>query len=220
MNQPNHSEQNHYAARDASRKLKLGIIVVIIGLIVFGILSMILISILDDVNAQFNERETETQKGSSIIFVERDDDYDVNKDAAYLAKDRQIYLTNDKTGETVVLNERNINKYGDAAPVLYGMIQAIIRGDADAYNELFSTKYYKDNEPEAPFRMQPLYDVYITEISQTDMNTYTLYEFEVTYKIRGNDGTFRTDIGHDESRRQRFILSDSTGKSVLIDEIR
>ena len=49
---------------------------------------------------------------------------------------------------------------------------------------------------------------------------YTQYVFTVEYKIHKNNGTFRTDIGLDESRRQYFVLSDSTGKEVLIDQIR
>jgi hypothetical protein len=48
---------------------------------------------------------------------------------------------------------------------------------------------------------------------------YTQYEYEVEYKIRLNDGTFRTDIGHDESKKQYFILSDSVSDDVLIDQI-
>jgi hypothetical protein len=41
----------------------------------------------------------------------------------------------------------------------------------------------------------------------------------VEYRIRNNNGTFRTDIGHDESRKQYFVLSDSTSRDVLIDQI-
>jgi hypothetical protein len=103
------------------------------------------------------------------------------------------------------------------------MIRAVINGDADAYNALFSSNYYKNHDPEPPFTMQRLYDIKLTKVSETlvagEKGKYTQYEFEVEYKIRLNDGTYRTDIGHDESKKQYFVLSDSVTGEVLIDQI-
>jgi hypothetical protein len=71
--------------------------------------------------------------------------------------------------------------------------------------------------------MQRLYDIKITKVNETvksgETGKYTQYEYEVEYKIRLNDGTYRTDIGHDESKKQYFILSDSVTGDVLIDQI-
>ena len=220
MNQPNTPPANHYTARDASRKLKFGIIAVILALVVMGGSSMVLISVLDDLNARIQNQETETLKGSSIIWVERTDDYDVFEDTDYLKKDRQIYLYDEMKSEQIVLEEKDLHKYGKAVPVLYNMIQYIIRGDADAYNKLFSAKYYKDHEPEAPFRMQPLYGVVITIPESSEALGEDTYILQVSYRICGNDGTFRTDIGHEEARTQTFILSTNSDNVVLIDDIR
>ena len=79
-------------------------------------------------------------------------------------------------------------------------------------------------EPEPPFTMQQVYDILITRVAVTDvvdekLGKYTQYEYTVEYKIHKNNGTFRTDLGHDDSRKQYFILSDSTGSEVLIDQI-
>ena len=71
--------------------------------------------------------------------------------------------------------------------------------------------------------MQQLYDIKLTLIKETekteDGKRYTQYEFEVEYRIRHNNGTFRTDIDEGESKKQYFILSDSTSNDVLIDQI-
>ena len=71
--------------------------------------------------------------------------------------------------------------------------------------------------------MQRLYDIKFTLVNETEKSDergkYTQYEYEVEYKIQLNDGTFRTDIGHDESKKQYYILSDSVAGKVLIDQI-
>jgi hypothetical protein len=71
--------------------------------------------------------------------------------------------------------------------------------------------------------MQRIYDIKFTKVSETtvpgEKGKYTQYEYEVEYKISRNDGLFRTDIGSDESKKQYFILSDSTSENVLIDQI-
>jgi hypothetical protein len=121
---------------------------------------------------------------------------------------------------TEALGEKNRDDYVPAVIVLCDMIERIIAGDADGYNKLLSTNYLKNLEPEPPFTMQQVYDIRLTKVKETEMSEgYTQYEFEVEYRIRNNNGTFRTDIGHDESRKQYFVLSDSTSRDVLIDQI-
>jgi hypothetical protein len=124
---------------------------------------------------------------------------------------------------TEELTDKNVTGYGPAAAVLRAYINAVIAGDADALNALFSENYFANHEPEPPFTMQRLYDIKLTKINETlvqgEKGKYTQYEYEVEYKIRLNDGTFRTDIGHDESKKQYFVLSDSVTGEVLIDQI-
>ena len=152
-----------------------------------------------------------------------DYEYDIMQDKDYLQLNRRIYHCDERSGLTEELTDKNITGYGPAAVVLREAIYAIIAGDADAYNELFSDNYYAKNDPEAPFTMQRLYDIKITKINESiqsgEKGKYTQYEYEVEYKIRLNDGTYRTDIGHDESKKQYFILSDSVTGDVLIDRI-
>jgi hypothetical protein len=100
------------------------------------------------------------------------------------------------------------------------MIECIIAGDSDGYNRLFSSNYYRNHDPEPPFTMQQLYDIKLTKVKEFETDEgYTQYDFEVEYRIRQNNCTFRNDIGEDESKKLYFVLSNSTSQNVLIDQI-
>jgi hypothetical protein len=221
MNQdPLNFEEQSRQARESTRKLKQRMIIVIICLAVFTVIAIPLISFLDNLEKQQSVEELESKKESTIIFFEPNWELDIMKDPAYLALDRTVYYNDVQYGITVALDQKNVNKYGPAVEVLNQMIQFIIAGDADGYNQLLSVNYLENNDFEPPFTMQQLYDIRISKVQETIVNgEYTQYEFELEYRIRNNDGTFRTDIGSDESKRQYVILSNSTSNDVLIDQI-
>ena len=221
MNQEskNFEEQSRQAS-ESTKRLKKRMMLVIICLIVFTVIAIPLISYLDHLEATEKHEEVETKKGSTIIFYEADWELDILRDPGYLAMNRTVYYCDSQYGLTVALDNKNLDDYGPAVMVLNRMIELIIKGDADGYNELLSENYFANHDPEPPFTMQQLYDIQLTKISETEMNAgYTQYEFEVEYRIRHNNGTFRTDIGDGESKKQYFILSDSTSENVLIDQI-
>lgn len=221
MNQdPLNFEEQSRQARESTRKLKQRMIIVIICLAVFTVIAIPLISFLDNLEKQQSVEELESKKESTIIFFEPNWELDIMKDPAYLALDRTVYYNDVQYGITVALDQKNVTKYGPAVEVLNQMIQFIIAGDADGYNQLLSVNYLENNDFEPPFTMQQLYDIRISKVQETIVNgEYTQYEFELEYRIRNNDGTFRTDIGSDESKRQYVILSNSTSNDVLIDQI-
>lgn len=216
-------EEQSRAARESTRRLKRNMIIVLVCMAVFAVVAIPLINLLDNLQGGGTAEETQKLPPSSIIFVTPDYDYDIMQDEDYLQLNRRIYHYDERSGLTEELTDKNVAGYGPAARVLQDAINAIIAGDADAYNELFSDNYYANHEPEAPFTMQRLYDIKITKVNESlksgEKGKYTQYEYEVEYKIRLNDGTFRTDIGHDESKKQYFILSDSVTGDVLIDQI-
>ena len=221
MNQePQNFEEQSRQARESTKRLKRRMIIVIACLAVFTVIAIPLISFLERVETASTPEEVETKKESTIIFHNPDWDLDIMRDPGYLALNRTVYYCDIQYGMTVALDEKNQNNYGPAVVVLNRMIELIIHGDADGYNELLSHNYFENHDPEPPFTMQQLYDIKLTKIKETETSAgYTQYEFEVEYRIRNNDGTFRTDIDDGESRKQYFILSDSTGKEVLIDQI-
>ncbi len=222
---PNQYELEGQKAAEATRKLKRKMITVIIVMAIFAIVAIPLINLLDNILLG-NGKEEETQKRppSSIIFAEPDYEENIFEDPSYLALDRALYYRDERAGTTEALDEKTVLSRGPAVILLRNLIDTIIEGDADTYNELFSDNYYENNDPEPPFTMQRLYDICITLVNQTSVNpddgkAYTQYEFEVEYKIRMNNGTYRNDIGHDESKKQYFIISNSTGEEYLIDQI-
>lgn len=216
-------EEQSRAARESTRRLKRNMIIVLVCMVAFAVVAIPLINILDRLQSDASEEETTKQTGSFFIPATPDYEYDIMQDEEYLQLNRRIYHCDERSGLTEELTDKNIGGYGPAARVLREAINAIIAGDADAYNALFSDNYYANNEPESPFTMQRLYDIKITKVNETiksgEKGKYTQYEYEVEYKIRLNDGTFRMDIGHDESKKQFFILSDSVTGDVLIDQI-
>ncbi len=221
----NSFEEEARKAREASQKLKKKILIVAAGLLVFAVLALLLIPILDQTINKPAEEES-TSRHNTVIYYDPEYDYDIMKDKEYLELDRYIYYKDARTNETIILLEKDIPGYGPAMVTLKTMIDAIIAGDHETYNSLFSSHYYavEGREPEAPFTMQQVYDILITRVEITDVineeiGKYTQYEYTVEYKIHKNNGTFRTDLGHDDSRKQYFILSDSTGDDVLIDQI-
>ena len=216
-------EEQSRAARESTRRLKRHMIIVLVCMVAFAVVAIPLLNILDRLQSDASEEETTKQTGNFFIPATPDYEYDIMQDEEYLQLNRRIYHCDERSGLTEELTDKNIGGYGPAARVLREAINAIIAGDADAYNALFSDNYYANNEPESPFTMQRLYDIKITKVNETiksgEKGKYTQYEYEVEYKIRLNDGTFRTDIGHDESKKQYFILSDSVTGDVLIDQI-
>lgn len=225
-NSANSFDEQAAAARDASRRLKRNMLIVIACMIVFAILATSLINLIDGTDRDGDKELITSPRPNSVIFFDPDYDYDITKDSEYLAKDRAIYYCDLLTGVTEALDNKSLYQYGDALPVLKKMIDCIIAGDADGYNKLFSSNYFsiEGREPEEPFTMQQVYDIRFTKVAVSEKSTeagkkYTQYEYEVEYKIHKNNGTFRTDIGHDDSRKQYFVLSDSTGENVLIDQI-
>ena len=221
MNQePQNFAEQSRQAQESTKRLKRGMIVVIIVLVAFAVIAIPLISYLDKLETQEQEEPVETKKESTIIFHEPDWDLDIMKEPGYLALDRTVYYCDTQYGLTVALDEKNRDDYGPAVEVLTRMIELIIAGDNEGYNELFSSNYYENHDEEPPFTRQQLYDIKLTKVKETNVSDgYTQYEFEVEYRIRNNNGTFRTDIGDGESRKQYFVLSDSTSKDVLIDQI-
>ena len=217
---PKNFEEQSRQAREATQKLKRRMIIVIACLVAFTVIAIPLITYLDQLEKQQNGESVETRKDSTIIFYEPDWELNIHEDPGYLAKDRTVYYCDAQYGFTEALDDKNKKDFGPAVLVLCEMIDCIIAGDADGYNQLFSENYFENHDPEPPFTMQQVYDIKLTKVKEMEMDAgYTQYEFEVEYRIRHNNGTFRTDIDDGESRKQYFVLSDSTSRDVLNDQI-
>jgi hypothetical protein len=112
--------------------------------------------------------------------------------------------------------------YGQCVEFLRGMVDAILAGDADAYNACFSDLYFTKAERQGEFSMQKLYDIIIGTYSEEKVTengqTYTKYVYTLEYKIRRNNGSLRSDMGSNGSRTQYLLITDREGK-LLIDGV-
>ena len=213
------------------RKLKKRILIVFGCMVAFVLIYMAVAAsgILKNLSGNQNPPQNE-RPATTYSFYEADYDLDILDIDEYMSKDRLIYYCDPNTGVTVSLtDDADRLRYDGAFQTLCTMIDRIIAGNADRYNDLFSSRYYaiEGNERKTEFTMQQVYDIKITwdgKSAQTDENgkTFTQYQYVVEYKIRQNNGTFRDDIDSDASRKQLFILSNAaSGASdvFLIDRV-
>lgn len=216
-------EEEAAAAAARSRRMKRTILIIFACMVIFVPVALLLTRLIDNSSVGKPEEETK-RKQPTIIFCTPDYEYDILKDEEYLNLNRYVMYADNGTGLSVMLDDRSVKNYGPAVLVLTEMLDCIIKGDAEGYNALFSDNYYDNYEPAPLFTMQQVYDILLTKMETKHIQPekgreYVQYEFTVEYKIHKNNGTFRTDIGLDESRKQYFILSDKEGKNVKIDRV-
>ncbi len=224
MNQaptPNNFQEEARHAREATKRLKRRMLIVIACMVAFVAIAIPLINVLEQVTNEKENPPAQTVRPGSVIFYTPDYDANILKDPEYLELDRDFRL---KDGNiTTTLDPKRIHSYSPGIGVIYELVNAVINGDADAYNALFSDAYFDENDPEPPFTMQRVYDIVIVKIREQTVvsetaGKYSEYIYELEYKINRNDGTYRTDIGHDASRSQYFCITDKEGE-VKIDRL-
>lgn len=146
-----------------------------------------------------------------------------------------ITYKDESAGTSVSVPEESYESYGDSATgLLIRLLLSVQAGDADSYNACFGDEYlvavgrasliedgkdptgYSDGQLrelglEPSFTMQKVYDAVITDYGssrQTDGsgNAFDAYYYRLEYKIRHNNGTFRTDMDSDSYRPQDIVI--------------
>lgn len=218
---------NHYEKRmDMSNNIKKKMLIVLIAVITIPLLLLGLINILTKCTNESGETPAETTGYTSELKFS--DEYITGEaelwlDEKYANADKTIYYLDPQTGVTIGIEDEKYDNYGAGTQLLCEMIASIMAGDADTYNTFFSEIYFSENEEKEEFSMQKLYDILITPCSATEEtdengNTYNEYIYALEYKIRRNNGSFRSDIDSDGNRTQYLLITDRGG-SLLIDGI-
>ena len=144
-----------------------------------------------------------------IYLYPADYEEDIFEDEGYLQLERRI-LYKDGAQSIYMANENDYQRTGDLAMFFAAYFNAIVEGDAEAYNALLSKGYKKEHGEKTRFTMQKLYGIEIVYCDKYALDSSstptTVYEFEVDYYIRMNNGTFRSDISSDTSRTQLYRL--------------
>ncbi len=233
--QPNRYEEESRQARAATQKLKRNMLIIMGVLVVVMAVGLIAVNFLEDTVENWRMEGKETYSSgkpqgpmSGIEHCEPDYKTNILTDPSYLELYRAIRMDE---GIRVYELESSHYQSEPSLAVLADLVDALVAGDAEAYNALFSDRYYEDPNhiPESRFPMQRLYNITITLESSSvktaeDGSTYNEYVYSLRYMIDQNSGIYRPDIGDEEISPQYFWITDRTvinGENVYqIDDLR
>ncbi len=200
-----------------NKQLKRNILIVFAAMLAFMLICIAIPGFVDLNSILGSEGEKDEEETLNIVFSDiPEDGFDILKYKKYLDQDRYFYYYDPDTGVTTTVNKKDIKKYGDGFEVIYKMVNALIEGDVEAYNECMGMGV----PDEDGFTQQQIYDIKITKKGQSSQYTddgklYNQYEFILEYKIQENNGTFRRDMGSDVSKPQYLVIADLSGEMCI-----
>lgn len=157
---------------------------------------------------------------SGIYFYEADYNLNIFEDKKYMSSDRSVYYFEYGSGEPIT--SENINDLPEAAKFFEEYFRIVINGEYEKYPLLFTEKYKQYNKIPQPFTKQKVYDIQVELTDQQTVNEdgkeILANIYTVRYKIKDNNGTFRSDIGSNTNKPLIFVLYKS-GDSFLINSI-
>ena len=132
-------------------------------------------------------------------------------DEEYMALDRTVYYRRMSGYEvTVPIQEENLSSQDAELVLLWRLVRAAMKGDNEAYDACFATEYIQAGGGTASFTKQKLYDITITfyeGVEQPLPAGYSTVRFYgLTYKIKDNNGSLRSDMGSDAVKEQFFLV--------------
>lgn len=192
------------------KKIFLGITILIAAiLLLLGILACIDLLL---------EKEDLTPPLPPEAFFSADYTENIFEDEAYMRLNRSVYYKQYDSGE--ILTEENYEDLGTASEFFYHYFNNVISGNYNAYHKMLTETYLQDDEVPDRFTMQMLYDIQVNQVQAPGSATYkgeevTVFFFEVKYKIFRNNGTFRNDVGSNQSTTQYYHLYSYKGQLYL-----
>nr|MBQ4320273.1 hypothetical protein [Clostridia bacterium] len=153
----------------------------------------------------------EVVHNTNIKFADVNWDEDIFEDEVYLDKNRYITY---KDGAVSQLITENHALYGVGPEFFSGYFTAVIHGDNETLNLMYTDEWSKNNAAHESFTPQKVYNIEIEKLSENviEEGRYAgtkRYTFRVAYMIKDNNGTFRGDMGSDAAVPLIFELLDS-----------
>ena len=215
-------KESKAADKSKDRKKSIAIISVLFGgAILIVLLSLAMLSIVSD------DDDEKQDSINTYIFYEPDYEFDIMNDDKYLELDRQIYFENPETGITVVVDKEKLedvpNDQKEYISLLCDFVNYAINGQSEEFNALFSEEYIEaDGKIKMDFTMQQLYNIKITYVDDfsevVEGETLESYDYWIEYMIRKNNGTFRSDMESDCTRKE-YIRITKREESIGIDAL-
>lgn len=200
---------------NAARKKLLRRITLIVAsiLVITGIVAGVL-TVIENVRKDAAEKKLEEQnRPKSYTFFEPDYDENIFEDPVYMDKNRFIAY-NDGVVKTLI-SDGDFTSFPPQVKFFDAYFSAVINGDAQAYNDMFTDEYYKTGERRDRFTMQKIYDIEVELLDsyeKTDTGSTVEYNiYKVSYTILKNNGTFRNDLPEDSYVPQEIELVTSGG---------
>ncbi len=196
----------------AGKRKKVTLVIWIGVIILFAVASLILLKNPALFDKEAGEQKVTGSNGFYDFFYEADytlalEDYEAYPE--YLELDRYLYYKNGN--ETVGVIDKTRDSFGKEVLFFEKYFEAIINGDCEEYNSLFTEKYFATHEKMGEFTPQMVYGMEIEEVYENETNGVLTFGFDVNYKIFRNNGTFRDDIYSDATRTQYIEVTDSEG---------
>lgn len=192
--------------------------------IIAGMFLLLLLAtfILESMAKNKQAQKLEDDNKSTWVFPEPDYDYDIFTDPVYASK-TDISVRVQENGAETVITEENQGSYSLELQFMGKVINLIIYGKYEEYNQIFTEKYKKANGGSLrEFTMQQLFNIILEPISYTENGNFAYTDIKVTYRIRNNNGTFRRDLDFDASFSLPVVytlVKDMINKTIQVDNI-
>lgn len=219
---------------------KTVIIVIALILAIVAVSAWVLITpkqALPDFLQQFKTEATEHIKNNSeynpiedtILYDKADFSENIYDDSVYLDLLGPYVMHYKKDNVEVSVTEDELERQGIWAEFFFEYIETVKNGDDTTYNSYFFDEYFDTHPKMNEFTMQKIYDLRVEELDITvnlDEKEYSWVTnkglepvcFNVKYKIRNNNGTFRMGVSSDTYQSQLYILAiDKKDKIKIID---
>ncbi len=209
--------------RGQKKKAIIFISIVLVLLIILPVLSFV------DWDSLSEKEDTDEDSWITFYgdqhFVTPDYDENIEDDKAYMQKDRMLHYSS--SNETFSV-DGDPEKYGLPCTLFYEYFELVKNGDYANYYSLFTKEYAEKHEDKnfftknkLIFTKQKIYDIKVellrsAYLKNGDKNGEhvgsTVYYFDVSYRIKDNNGTFRRDIRSDEAVPLVFELLETDGE--------
>lgn len=224
MNENNlerNTEENADINVTSKKRKKLGgnkILIIIIAACVALIIAVVIaLAVLSGIDFGKESGSAYPPLDPSELAETKEEGFDILEYDEYLEMNRTVMLKDKNSGVSQSIDDSNYKNQGEGVAILYELLQAIIDGDAEAYNSMVTKEvgHYES------FTQQQLYDMVITRVSQEtvqDKNgSYHQYVFTLEYKIRENNGSFKNNLSSDTSRPVTVVVNNSSGKLKIVE---
>jgi len=201
---------NNTSNKNNKRKLINTIIVIGIVLVVLSLIAFLGPIVYDKFVGTNEESEY-------IFFYPADYSVDPYADPKYMLQIRDVYFVEGNTG--VLVTDETRDTIRNTASFFERYFKLAIEGKFEEFQELFDKSLYNGLKIPEKFTSQKIYDIdveFYQEVSDS-ANEKVKYEYYIVrYKIMYNNGTFRDDVGSDETRPLMYTIKKQGDTSQII----